>query len=267
MPQILQHNGNIVRNLTGAFGIDNCTPENIKSGVTIAGVTGNFVGTIDRTILDNNSWADIKQMVDNGTAPSDWIGQSKKITEGTYAGYIIKCVDLTSNRYEKTDGTGYTNAVFQFLYLINQTYRMNSSATNVGGWASCSLRTTLNSTIYNALPTDIKNVISQCKVLSGTGDNTTSGTSSSDNYLFLPCQYEVFGSVNNSVIGESSNIFSYYATNTIYKNRYGTSFTSNQWSRSPQSGNNQRFDINGSTAGTAYLAANQTAYIAPCFAI
>ena len=193
MPQVLQHNGNIVRNLTGAFGIDNCAPENIKSGVTIAGVTGTFEGG-DTPDLSTLSWVKIKEYVDNGNAPAKWVGQYKEIESGTYQGYHFQCVDLYNGRYEKTDGTGYSKAVFM-LKETTGSYSMNSSTNTYGGWSAMDLKTTLNTTFLQDLPQDIQNIISEVSIpcfIDASVSNNTAITYSIDK-LFLPALYETLG--------------------------------------------------------------------------
>lgn len=224
--------------------------------------------TIDST-LENNSWDTIKYAIDNDMVPSGWLGQTKEIDSGTYAGYNVRLVDLTANRYSKTS-SGSTNAVFQFSNCLTTTYGMNSTATNVGGWASCSLRTTLNSTFLQALPQDLQDVISECTVLSGTGNSTTSGTSSSNNKIFLPCEWEMFGA-NTYGIGSSEGTpqYQYYAQGASYRilTIYGTS-TKPWWRlRSPWSGLNAQFCVVDDSGGPNASTASDLNGVAPCFAI
>lgn len=147
---------------------------------------------IDPT-LENNTWDTIAKAFKLGLAPSGWLGQTKEITSGTYNGYHLQLVDNTKNRYERVDGNGYTKAVFMFVKLLPNFYTMNSTATNVGGWKDSALRTTLNSTIYNDLPSDLKKVIAECVVKGGNGDYSDQAVNESNNKLFIPCQYEITG--------------------------------------------------------------------------
>lgn len=223
---------------------------------------------IDST-LSNNSWATIKYAIDNGLAPSGWLGQTKEIESGTYQGYHLQLVDLQSNRYQKSDNSGYTNAVFQFVECLTTTYGMNTSATNNGGWASCTLRTTMNTTFLQGLPQAIQNIISECKVKSGTGNNSTSGTSSSSNKLFLPCEWEMFGAKTYG-IGSSEGTPQYQWYNTAsrrIKYIYGT--TTKPWwrLRSPWSGTNAQFCVVDETGGPNASTASDGNGIAPCFSI
>ena len=100
----------------------------------------------------------------------------------------------------------YNNGELTFLTkeLLPTQYGMNSTNTNVGGWPSSQLRTTLNSTIYNGLPEDLKNVITpktlKYETSNGNVNNITM-VSATDN-LWLPTQYELIG---NWIKSQTSN--------------------------------------------------------------
>ena len=91
----------------------------------------------------------------------------------------------------------YNNGELTFLTkeLLPTKYAMNSTGYNAGGWPSSELRTTLNSTIYNGLPEDLKNVITpktlKYETSNGNVNNITM-VSATDN-LWLPTQYELIG--------------------------------------------------------------------------
>lgn len=50
---LLKHNGNLLQTPTGAYGIKNLVPENVKSGVNIGGVVGNYTGE-GKTVLSTS---------------------------------------------------------------------------------------------------------------------------------------------------------------------------------------------------------------------
>ena len=74
------------------------------------------------------------------------------------------------------------------------TMSMNSSNTNSGGWGSSAGRTTLNSTIYNNFPSDMRAVMQKRHVPYGpTYNSTSSSVSYTDDYLWLMSYSEVYG--------------------------------------------------------------------------
>ena len=70
-----------------------------------------------------------------------------------------------SNMSECTNGETSETAcgfVVEFADIItNQPF--NSTNTNIGGWKDSEMRTYINGTIYNALPSDLQNVITTTK--------------------------------------------------------------------------------------------------------
>ena len=74
---------------------------------------------------------------------------------------------------------------------------MNSSYTNVGGWEASEMRTYVNNTIYNSLPTELRENIINTTVVSGHGDNDTSNFTTTDK-LYLLSTKEVFGKEGTS---------------------------------------------------------------------
>lgn len=212
--------------------------------------------------LSSNTWETIKIGINKGRASDlGWLGQIKD-------GYRL--VDLQNGRYEKTDGSGYTKAVFMKQYLLPNKYPLNSTASNIGGWGAMSLKTTLNSTIYDELPTDIKAVISQCKVKS-TASGTDSTINSSDNYLFLISEYELYGSVTYSEGGanEGSPIYDYYngLGNAYRVMRPEGKAAQIYWNRSMYAGRTDYGCLVGSSGAPNRASASSSYYMAPCFAI
>ena len=77
------------------------------------------------------------------------------------------------------------------------TMSMNSSNTNSGGWGSSAGRTTLNSTVYNNFPSDMRAVMQKRHVPYGpTYNSTSSSVSYTDDYLWLLSYNEVYGAFN-----------------------------------------------------------------------
>ena len=79
------------------------------------------------------------------------------------------------------------------------TMSMNSSNTNSGGWGSSAGRTTLNSTIYNNFPSDMRAVMQKRHVPYGPTYNSTSASVSyTDDYLWLMSYHEVYGLITSA---------------------------------------------------------------------
>ena len=93
--------------------------------------------------------------------------------------------------------------------------KINSSNTNSGGWNKSAMKTWLNGTFYNALPTDLKNVITACtKYTDNTGKelNTYGVVTGTSQKIWLLAEYEVFGEneYTNQYEQDSQAQYDYY---------------------------------------------------------
>ena len=181
-----------------------------------------IVGTKMSIGLEETSWEKIREIVLTGNASRYWnIGDTKSITSKSGKTYTIRLADLQNGRYEYSDGSGSSKAVFEFVecYNLNNTiyYRMNSTATNIGGWAASEMRSQTMPTLLADLPDDMVAVMSQVKVLSSIGGKNKTDTSSSNNTLFIPATIELFDNKEDSIgLAESPlGQFDYYKANNI----------------------------------------------------
>lgn len=147
---------------------------------------------------------------------------------------------------------------------------MNSTNTNVGGWNSCARRTWCNSVFYNALPTSIKNSVKQVVKINNSGGGSASAGTSTDDYIWLPSEYEVYADTTKSGRQEG-NQYSYFGLAT--ENRYklprwkSTNSTCVWWLRSPNGSFSTSFgdvSVNGSSQGAP---SNNMLGIAPAFCL
>ena len=251
----------------------------MKFKVVITGVELENVVT-----FEEESWANIRKIVLTGNASKHWdIGDTKSITSKSGKTYTIRLADLQDGRYEYSDGSGSSKAVFEFVecYNLNNTiyYRMNSTATNVGGWAASEMRSQTMPTLLADLPDDMVAAMSQVKVLSGIGGGTKTGTSSSNNTLFLPAEAELFDGDWESIGLEESPLgqFDYYKENNIDSARAKyvvdeTTMTSVNakpyWTRSPLRNDSTMFcGVDQLGSWDLFDATYTNIAIAPIFAI
>lgn len=224
-------------------------------------------------VFNNNSWAVIRKVFRDGDAATYWnLGDVKQVALSDGYTYGVQIVDMTAGRYLLSAGGGSSNGVLQFVKCLATSRQMNTSNTNVGGWAECAMRTALNTTVYNQLPADLKAVISEVSIASGIGNSTTSGTTDSDNKLFLASEYEIFGAKTYSIgTSEGSPQFGYWALHNSNADRIKTKINDSSatwwWLRSPRSGDSAGFGAvyNGGVAN--YYGAYDSGGVCPCFAI
>ena len=240
--------------------------------VVIIGTKTNL-GTLDET-----DWSTIRSVIMSGNVANYWsVGDIKTITSKSGKEYSIRLIDIQNGRYDYSDGSGSSKAVFEFAncYDLNGTKKwvMNSSHTNVGGWAQSLIKTSTIPTILADLPDDMVSVMSEVKVLSGIGGETGSGTSSSDNKLFLAAESEVVLSPSLSIGAEESPLgtFDYYKIHTDALNKIkavvGTGNEIDWWLRSPRRVKSASFCYISAKGLVTYYNANTPYGISPIFAI
>ena len=106
---------------------------------------------------------------------------------------------------------------------------------------SSALKTTLNNTILNALPSDLRSVIKTCYKWYGTGNATSNGTWGGCK-IWLPLEYEMFGANTYSPTTERTTgnarqypIFTNNASR-IKKTNNGSGSANYYWLASPHAG-------------------------------
>ena len=174
------------------------------------------------------------------------------------------------------DGTGdaaswYPANTVDFITkeLYETTYRYNATNTNTGGFPSSEVKTTLNSTIYPLLPTDLKDVITEKSHSYQAGSYSSSWSSSmvtSSDKLWLPTYYEIAGATNQYASGETSSNNKAYTLASKIKNIVGGS-ANYWWLGSPYSNYSSSF-WSVYTDGNFYYRSASNAYGVPvCFRI
>lgn len=148
--------------------------------------------------LNDLSWAQIDTLGTAGVLGKMFaLGDTKDVTLSGIGTMTLQIADFDHDYLSGTTTANKAAVTFLCKNLLYQTYQMNSSDTNNGGFPSSSLRSTLNGSIYNTLPSDLKSVIKTAYKWYGTGNNTTNGKWSGHK-LWLPLTFEMFGGSNYS---------------------------------------------------------------------
>ena len=160
---------------------------------------------------------------------------------------------------------------------IITTQVMNSTNTNVGGWPASEMRTYVNSDIYNALPTELKNGIINTTVVSGHGSRDSANFTTADK-MYLLSTKEVWGKEGTSVINYDSaetetRQLDYYKNAGVTTGNYSGAIRqingSNSWwrLRSARSADTDCF-YNADTVGYCnHGIASSTGGVSPAFRI
>ena len=221
--------------------------------------------------MEDCSWAMLKQLASAGTLGNYYqIGDTKTIELAGGERVVMELVSI--NDGSGTAGGYYPRGTVDFISkdCLQTTRSMNSSNTNAGGWVSCALRTTLNTTIYETLPQTVKDAIVEKTHKTSAGSQSTSLVEHSDK-LWLPTEYEMFGAITYSANTENANVNKHYAvfdTNADRIKHQGTNGSAVWWwESSPRVSDSANFCGPGRSGGTDYANASDSGGVLLCFRI
>ena len=251
-------------------GLDEYTVSNGISNVNVSVNYGEMVKVQLYSSLDEVSWADIQTLIqENKFADYFSVGATKT--------FIVNGKTYTAEVVSINDGTGaasqwYPEKTVDFIAkeLYETKYRYNATNNNSGGFPSSEIKTTLNSTIYPLLPSDLKSVITAKSHSYQAGSYSSSWSSSmvtsSDN-LWLPTYYEIAGGSAQYVEGENVNNNKPYILDSKIKMVNGESSASIWWLGSPYSNNSYYFWYVNTGGGFNNYTASNTYGVPLCFRI
>ena len=197
------------------------------------------------------------------------VGDSANIAiDGTSYAFVIigfNHDDLESaTAYGSATATGKAGITLQMKDCLSTTYKMNSTNTNVGGWGSCALRTTLQNDIKKRLPANWNGIIKTVIKKASAGSQSSTINSYSDT-LFLLAEVEIFGSIRFSVAGEGNQYAWYKAGNSKVKR---VNNSANSWgTRSPIVSSSLYFCIVNEKGSIASVFSSANRGVPFCFCI
>ena len=276
-------------NLVGGAGTKYNSSYVDKKYARIDGGTSNpgyFTDIADKPSEPNSfatdSYKTIINAVKNNNIGKYNVGDTKTINMGTYGTHTLRLANKSTP--SECSGTGFSQTacgfVLEFADLIT-THPMNDSATNTGGWPATTMRTFVNDSIYNALPSDLRNSIINTTVVSGIGSSDSSGSATcfkSTDKLYLLAPREIYNNYDGTY--DTANSFTrtldYYITQGVTTTNYsgaikrGENISYNQWwwLRNANSQLNYSFSMvydNGSFINN--FGANQSIGVSPAFRI
>lgn len=248
-----------------------CSTENVYNNSSDMIYSDNVV-EFD-SVLKNNSWEQINAASERGVASSLWnIGDEIDITlSGTYSGtYTLQIWDF--NHFDKSDGSGKAGICFGMKNLMNAEQYMNSSKTNVGGWNSSYMKTTVMKNSYNSMQSDLKSYIKQVNTYANAGGRSTEASKGalSEDYVFIPGHVELFGS--NAVAKQKQTesaqvqfpIFTDKASR-VKSMSNGSGSANYYWTRSAQYQYNSNFYMVNEDGSNNFTSASVTEGVCLCF--
>ena len=233
----------------------------------------------DPESFSTDSWATIQKAVQNNNTSAYNVGDTKSVTINGN-NYMVRIANKSTA--QNCGNSDYSQTacgfVVEFAEIVEKRV-MNSTATNVGGWPATEMRTYLNGTFYNSLPSDLQAAIKPTRVISGHGSNDSTNFTTTDN-LYLLSGVEVFGSDAVDTAAGTSHQLEYYSNNGV---TYSTSSwngtnldkaikqynSSNTWwwLRPAYSSNGYIFASVTGIGRWSYIDADATGGVAPAFRI
>ena len=142
--------------------------------------------------FETDSWDTIISAVRNGDTSTYNVGDTKEVDLGTLGIYHLRIVNKSTPAECSSPDFSETACgfVLEFSDIISEQI-MNASGENTGSWQDCYVRNYVNSVVYNALPTELKNSIINTRVITGYGHNDTQNFVTNDK-LFLLSLRELF---------------------------------------------------------------------------
>ena len=191
--------------------------------VTYRQATADAVAVPHPVSFADDSWSTIVAAVQAGNISNYNVGDTKTVDMGSLGTHTLRIANKSTPTECSTVGFSQTACgfVLEFADIIIS-HVMNSSATNIGGWPASEMRAYVNNDIYNALPSELKNGITNTTVVSGHGSTSGETNFTSIDKLYLLSTHEVWEDAD----GNTSDGIDYY--DTAYNNTRQLDYYSSQ---------------------------------------
>ncbi|MBR2828514.1 MAG: hypothetical protein IKE70_04720 [Bacilli bacterium] len=224
-----------------------------KAGYTKSG--GEYTYTCSKpaptpVTFTDDSWDTIIANIQTGNTSAYTVGSTKTVDLGTLGTHTLRVANNSTPAECSTAGFSQTACgfVLEFADIIT-THIMNPynhesnpeiGHGNKGGWEYSEMRTYVNTDIYNALPTSLKNAIINTTVVSGHGPNDTTNFTTTDK-LYLLSTHEVwedvdgdtrFGPDHYDTAYNNTRQLDYYKNNNVTDSSYSGAIKQNNGSNS-----------------------------------
>ena len=224
----------------------------------------------------DDPWSTIATNVKAGKASAYQVGDTKTVDMGSLGTHTVRVANTSTCTNGETSETA-CGFVVEFADIVSM-QKMNSNR-NVGGWPASEMRTYVNGTIYNALPSDLQNVIATTTVVSSHGPTSGEVNFTSNDKLYLLSTKEVWGKdgTSNAISYDTAEAetrqLDYYKNKGVTTSNYSgaikqyNSSNAHWWLRSAYS--NDVYDFFAVTDNGAwnYYDAYSTRGVAPAFRI
>ena len=219
------------------------------------------------------TWAQIAAATPEQLQAAMAAGETKDVNMGSLGTHKVRIANLSTP--SECNGSGYSKTacgkVIEFADIIT-THNMNSPNSTEGGWPATSMRTYVSNDIYNALPSDLKNVIINTTVVSGHDQNGTTNFTSTDK-LYLLSPKEVWKTDNYDSSANATRQLDYYQNKGVTTSNYSAAIKQRSgsnatwWLRSAYSGSTISFNDVSSNGNWHAYSSSMSSGVSPAFRI
>ena len=224
----------------------------------------------DPVSFTSDSWTTIQKAVQTGNTSKYNVGDTKEVDLGSLGKHMVRISNMSACTTETSETA--CGFVVEFVDIIT-TQKFNSTNTNKGGWKDSEMRTYINGAIYNAIPSDLQNVIVSTKVISGHGNTTGEENFETQDKLYLLNAQEVWSTNDYDTSVGTSKQLDYYKNQGVTASSYAgakkqyNGSNSYWWLRSAYSGGANSFlDVNNVGVWSNIIADNSFG-VSPAFRI
>ena len=150
---------------------------------------------VELTQFQKDSWSKIAANVKSGNTSKYNVGDTKEVNLGDLGTHTVRIANKTACTNGETSETA-CGFIVEFADIITE-QKFNSTMTSIGGWRDSELRTYVNETIYNAFPSELRNVISTTKVISGYGSASGEANFETQDKLYLLSAHEIWEDIGS----------------------------------------------------------------------
>lgn len=271
--------------------IDIGEPQNYNKNKSFTGILGISEYKLPTSVsFADDSWETIAELVSAGETSNYNVGDTKTVDMGDYGTHTVRVANTSTPSECSTSGFSQSACgfVLEFADIITE-HNMNPEGTYNGtqygngwdkdGWPASEMYTFVNNDIYNALPSELRNIIIDTVTISGHGSKDTANFTSTDKlYLLTP------GEIYNDWVDASSprdydtakgltRVLDYYITKGVTTSSYSEAIKKNGtyanwwWLRSPYLYTDSTFYVVLSNGSWGPSSPKYTYGVSPAFRI
>ena len=157
---------------------------------------------VPKRTLNDDSWEFISDIGQRGLHTVLYsIGDTKDIELTDIGTMTMEIADFDHDYLAASTDADTAPMTFLTKNLLYQTYQMNTTSSNAGGFRSMALKNTLITTILNALPSELKAVIQTAYKAYGKGSSSNDAAWAGMK-LWVPLAWELFDNPRDAPTGE-----------------------------------------------------------------